>query len=260
MKISFVVPAYNEEASVGPCLVSIQEEIARTTDPATGNQVEAEVVMVNNASTDNTRAVALGVLGVRVVDEPHKGLVRARKAGFDASTGELVANIDSDTVMPKGWLATVLKEFSKNKKLVAFSGPYIYHDLNILYRGCIRLFYFFAFIVHLFNQHVLGVGAVLQGGNFVIRRDAWLKAGGYDTTIEFYGEDTDVAKRISKCGEVVWTFRLPMHTSGRRLAKEGLIFMSLKYSANYFWITFFGKPFSNTYIDVRPNAGAKPKQ
>jgi glycosyltransferase involved in cell wall biosynthesis len=250
MKISFVIPAYNEEASLGACVASIQKELERTS-------CLAEIVVVNNASTDHTKAVALGMPGVRVVDELHKGLVRARKAGFDATNGELVANIDADTVMPKGWLATVLKEFAKDNNLVALSGPYIYHDLSSFFRAQIKVFYFFTWLLHLFNHHVLGVGAILQGGNFVIRRDAWNKAGGFDTAIEFYGEDTDVAKRLSKVGHVMWTWRLPMYTSGRRLAKEGLLYMSLKYTANYFWMTFVGKPFSTSYIDVRAKRADK---
>ena len=244
MKISFVIPAYNEEAYIGACLAAIQKELAHTL-------CEAEVVVVNNASTDNTKALAQRFEGVRVVDEPHKGLVRARKAGFDATSGELVANIDADTIMPEGWLQTVLAEFAKNKKLVALSGPYFYYDLSVWRRMQIQVFYFFTGLLHVFNHHVLGTGAILQGGNFVIRRDAWERAGGFDTSIEFYGEDTDVAKRLSKEGLVVWTRRLPMYTSGRRLAKEGLVYMASKYTANYFWMTFLGRPFSKTYIDVR---------
>ena len=79
MKISFVVPAYNEQALLGRSLLAIREEIARA-----GLKLgeEAEIIVVNNASTDNTRAVALAVEGVRVVDEPRKGLVQARWSGF----------------------------------------------------------------------------------------------------------------------------------------------------------------------------------
>ena len=60
----------------------------------------------------------------------------------------------------------------------------------------------------------------MQGGNFVVRRDALQKIGGYDTNISFYGEDTDVARRLSKVGHVKFTFDLPALSSGRRLAKE----------------------------------------
>jgi cellulose synthase/poly-beta-1,6-N-acetylglucosamine synthase-like glycosyltransferase len=253
MKISFVIPAYNEEAYIGACLTSVQKELARVR--LTKSNVEAEIVVVNNASTDNTKMLAQRFARVRVIDEPHKGLVRARKAGFDATSGELVANIDADTIVPEGWLTTVLTEFAKNNNLVALSGPYRYYDLSKWRRLQVNVFYVFTWGLHVINHYVLGAGAILQGGNFVIRRDAWERAGGFDTSIEFYGEDTDVAKRLSKQGLVVWTWRLPMYTSGRRLAKEGTLRMAFTYSANYFWMTFLGRPFSKTYIDVRSERG-----
>lgn len=247
MRISFVIPAYNEEATVAQCLESLERELK-------GAPCEVEVVVVNNASTDGTKEVASSFTWVRVVDEGKKGLVHARKAGFDATVGELVANIDADTRVPAGWLTRVLREFEADPTLVALSGPYLYHDLPWHTRVLVKIFYFVGWLTHLFNHHVLGVGAMLQGGNFVIRRDAWEKVGGFDTTISFYGEDTDVARRISKVGKVKWTWSLPMYTTGRRLAAEGLFKMGIKYSLNYLNVTFRGKPMHHEYTDVRPNS------
>ncbi len=245
MKISFVVPAYNEEDRIGACLESIQTELK-------GGRYEAETIVVNNASTDKTKETALSFPGVKIVDEPKKGLVMARQAGHKAATGDLVANIDADVILPSGWLHTVMNEFQKDSQLVALSGPFIYYDLSALFRTLVKIFYFFAFLLYLFNRFVLHIGSMLQGGNFVIRRAAMDKAGGYDTTITFYGEDTDVAKRLNKVGKVKWTFRLPVYASGRRLKGEGIVVTSMRYTINYFWITFFGKPFSHVYKDVRP--------
>ena len=112
MKISFVIPAYNEEDRIGACLASIGRALA-------AGHCDAEVIVVNNASTDRTRERAGAVAGVKLVDEPEKGLVRARRAGFLASTGELVASIDADTMLRKGWLDTVLREFQRDQHLVA---------------------------------------------------------------------------------------------------------------------------------------------
>src|ERR1700692_1544059 len=123
MWLSFVVPAYNEEAYLPACLDSI---LAQTRE--LGDAVE--IIVVNNASTDRTREVALGFTGVRVVDETRKGLTFARQAGFAASTGELIANVDSDSRLTPGWVERVLAEFAAEPKLVALSGPFIYYDLT----------------------------------------------------------------------------------------------------------------------------------
>lgn len=244
MKISFVIPAYNEEQRLPKCLASVERELART-------PCDAEVIVVNNASTDRTREVANSYSWVRVVDESHKGLVRARNAGFVASTGELVANIDSDTILPEGWLATVLDEFSKDKKLAALSGPFIYYDLSVFRRALARIFYVFGYLSYLVNHYIFRAGAMLQGGNFIVRRTYLERVGGFNTSIEFYGEDTDVARRISKAGKVKWTFKLPMYASGRRLTHEGIVTTGLRYAANYFYVLVRGKPLTSTYTDIR---------
>ena len=244
-QLSFVIPAYNEEALIGACLDSVLAEIKRS-------GVDAEVVVVNNASVDRTGEIARGFAGVKVVDEPKKGLVNARHAGFENSSGPLVANIDSDTIVPEGWLTTVVRSFAADPKLVCLSGPYVYYDMAAWSRFLIRLFYILTWLIYALNHYVLRVGSVVQGGNFVFRRDAWLKAGGFDTSIAFFGEDTDVAVRLSKVGKVKWTWGLPMKTSGRRLEKEGVFKTAGTYTLNFFWVTFRGKPATVDYTDVRP--------
>ncbi len=249
MKISFVIPAYNEQKMIGKCLTSVFAEIKRAQKKYKGFQ--AEVVVVDNASTDKTREEALKFSGVTVVQESLKGLVYARRAGWVASEGALVANIDADTKVPSGWLSTVLDAFAADSRLVALSGPYYYYDIPAWKRGLVKVFYFLGWLMHLLNHHVFHKGAMLQGGNFILKRTAWDAAGGFDISISFYGEDTDVARRISEQGKVVWTWRLPMHTTGRRLEKEGLIKMSWLYTINHLSILWRGKPATQKYSDVR---------
>jgi glycosyltransferase involved in cell wall biosynthesis len=67
MRLSFVVPAYNEEAYLPDCLEAIRKQTRGLTEPA-------EIIVVNNASTDRTREVALGYPGVRVMNEMRKAI------------------------------------------------------------------------------------------------------------------------------------------------------------------------------------------
>ena len=245
MQLAFVIPAYNEQALIGKCVESVLAEVKRS-----GRQVD--VVVVNNNSTDRTREIAASYDGVRVVDELQKGLVSARDGGFRATTAELVANIDGDTIVPEGWIDTVFAEFEKDDKLVCLSGPYIYYDLGAWDQFLVAMFYVLTWLIYVINRYILRVGSVVQGGNFVFRRDAWIKAGGYNREIKFYGEDTDVAVRLSKVGNVKFTFRLPMMTSGRRLAEEGVFRTALTYTLNFFWVTYAGKPATKEHTDIRP--------
>jgi len=244
LKLSFVIPAYNEELYLGKCLDSMVREIA-------GSTRDAEIIVVNNASTDGTKAVAASYPSVVVVDEPRKGIVKARDAGFRAATGDLIANIDADNILPPGWLDKVFTAFSRNGRLVALSGPLVYYDLPWLYRLQAKTFYAFGYVTYLFNHFVLKKGGMLQGGNFVVRRSALEAIGGFDTDIDFYGEDTDIARRMQDAGRIIFTFRLPMYSSGRRLAKEGLVATGLRYAVNYMWILFFKRPFHTKSTDIR---------
>lgn len=244
IKISFVVPAYNEEACLPRTLEAIIAEIRRS-------RCAAEIIVVNNASTDQTRYTAETYPGIVVIDEPVKGLVRARSAGYHVATGELIANIDADTIITEGWIDTVLGAFASNPELVAVSGPLIYYDLPKHTRALVRAFYCGGYVCYLLNRYVLCVGSMMQGGNFVARRDALARIGGFNPNFTFYGEDTELARRLSKVGDVDFTFSLPALSSGRRLIGEGVARIGLRYAMNFFWATFLKKPFTETWLDFR---------
>ena len=92
---------------------------------------------------------------------------------------------------------------------------------------------------------------MVQGGNFIVKRSALEKIGGFDTSIEFYGEDTDVARRLNGFGDVKFTFSLPIYASGRRLYGEGVFRAGMRYAANFFWVSYFKKPLTKKYSDFR---------
>jgi glycosyltransferase involved in cell wall biosynthesis len=253
--ISFVVPAYNEQALIGGCLAAIRAEIART-------GCAAEIIVVNNDSTDRTREIASAMPGVIVVEEPERGLVQARRAGCLVARGRLVANIDADTMLPEGWLATVLREFEQTPRLVALSGPFVHYDLPKSSQFVAVVFYHIAFAVYLMMRFIFRSGSMLQGGNFVVSKAALDAAGGFNSDFRFYGEDTDLAHRLSKVGPVKFLLSLKALSSGRRFAAEGLFRVGIRYATNYLWTVLFKEPYSPTWRDFRHDAatggGARP--
>jgi len=244
MKITFAIPAYNEEKNIAKCLESVIKEIDR-------NNVEAEIIVIDNNSIDNTSVIANSFKSVKTVLEEKKGLPFARQRGYLESTGELIANIDSDTIMPNGWLKTVISEFTKNEKLVGLSGPYRYYDLKPWCNFVTKLFYFAGYGTYIFNRFIIRRGSMMQGGNFIIKKTALDKIGGFNTKLKFWGEDTDIAMRLSKVGPVKFTFKLKMLTTGRRLMEEGVVKAGLRYIINYLYVIIKGSPKDNEYKDHR---------
>ncbi len=95
----------------------------------------------------------------------------------------------------------------------------------------------------------------MQGGNFVVLKSALSAADAFNPDFSFFGEDTELARRLSKVGAVKFSFALPAFSSGRRLAAEGLFRVALQYSLNYLWTVLFKRPFTLTWLDFRHPTG-----
>ena len=92
-KISVVIPALNEEAGIGLVINQIPvEQLHRA-------GYDVEVIVVDNASTDNTAAVATAH-GAKVVFQPERGYGNAYKAGFNNATGDIIVTGDADMTYP----------------------------------------------------------------------------------------------------------------------------------------------------------------
>ncbi|HEX8994167.1 MAG TPA: glycosyltransferase family A protein [Candidatus Paceibacterota bacterium] len=236
MKITLAIPAYNEEKYIGECL----EHAAAQRD------FLHEILVIDNASTDKTAEVASRFPGVRVVREERKGLTRARARALAEATGDIIAFNDADTHMPPGWVARVAEAYEKDPKLACISGPYIYWDAGPVTSALVWLYWrVLGMPMYLFH------GFMAVGGNFAAKKQALLDIGGFDTDIEFYGEDTNIARRLSKVGRVYFTLSLPMYTSARRFHGDGLIATAWRYMVNFASEAFFKKSVTDKYTDIR---------
>ena len=241
MRLTVAIPAYNERDYLPACLEHVLVEVKRDADPGS-----IEVLVVDNASTDGTAAVAEAFPGVRVVRESVKGLTHARQRALTEARGEVLAFVDADTRMPAGWIGRVLATFDTNPGVVCVSGPYIYYGATRVERALIFLYWvFLATPVSWLTRYMV------VGGNFAARKSALQEIGGFDLNIAFYGEDTNIARRLSAAGKVRFLLRLPMPTSPRRLHEEGLWSTALKYVANFLSEVILKRPVTTAYQDVR---------
>ena len=242
LRISAVICAYNEEKLLGPALHSL---LAQT-------RVPDEIIVVNNASTDDTRGVAGRVPGVVVVDEPDKGLVKARARGFHAATGDVLLYIDADCRAPLRLVENMESRFVRCPRTVAVTGPYRFYDWDWIGVAGARLYdYTLAPLAQFLAHRVLRVGAVLYGGNFAVRRRALETIGGFDTSIEFHGEDTNLGRRLSAVGAVDLNRACYIHTSARRYKALGRGRVFRLYVRNFWWETVHHRPKDLVHDDVR---------
>jgi len=236
MRVTLIIPAYNEEKYIQGCLdsvVSLSEKFD-------------EILVVDNASTDNTAALAAAYPGVRVVHEPTKGLPAARERGRIEATGDLIAYIDADSHMPARWLPFAKRFFGTHPLAVSLSGPARYWDGNMLQTLGMRIVWW---LTAPLTYRV--VGYMILGTHFIVRREALERIGGFNKAITFYGEDTDLAKRLHAVGKVVFKMNFFVYTSARRFKKEGFLKTNFTYSLNFIWPVLFHKPFTPVHKDIR---------
>ncbi len=242
--ISFIIPALNEEALILACLSSIRREIYMTNLSG----ASAQIIVVDNGSRDRTREIVKEMAEISpfiwLCHEPVKGVVRARQRGLLCAQYDLVANIDADNELPPGWLAAALAAIAE-PGVVAASGPFHFADQALWMRVATRLFYGLGAIAHRF------IGPMLQGGNYIVRREALMRAGGYDLSYEFFGEDTVTARRMASVGKVVLVPGMWVYASSRRMTGQGRVLTTARYIMNYLWVTWFDRPFTKAYTDVR---------
>ena len=98
MKVSVIIPAYNEEKSLGQTLDAVM----------VSDYHDFEIIVSDNGSVDKTSEIARSK-GVKVVSEKRKGTLWAREAGRKAATGEILVFLDADCLPEKTWLSNILK-------------------------------------------------------------------------------------------------------------------------------------------------------
>lgn len=225
MKVSIVIPAFNEEHHIAE---SIRAALAQ-------DYPRFEVIVVDNGSTDRTMEIA-AQFPVTVISEPRKGTNYARERGRQAATGEIIANFDADCLPSPDWLSIGIARLS-DKGISAVSGPYDYYDGGPFFRTVSLALQKNVFT--LVNKLITSLhsGGTIIGGNVLIRASALEKAGGYNTAIVFYGDDTDTAQRVSRHGKIIFDGRLIVRSSARRFKAEGAFKITFLYVLYFFRIT-----------------------
>jgi glycosyltransferase involved in cell wall biosynthesis len=242
LTVSVIVCAHNEARYLAACLHSLLAQ----TRPAD------DILVVNNASTDETGSVAEHVPGVRVLNEPRKGLVVARETGRLHARGDVLVYIDADCRAPLMWLERVARRFEADPHLTALSAPYRFYDWDWYGRTLIWAYdYTLAPATQVLVKWVLGIGTVFYGGNFAVRRDALAAIGGFDTSIEFHGEDTNLGRRLLAVGKVCLIRECWLYTSARRYVAMGKGAVIRLYVRNFTSELLHHRPKDVTHVDVR---------
>ena len=158
-----------------------------------------EVVVVNDASTDDTAAIAM--LWINKVPRlsilslvESRGESHARNVGTRASRGPLVAYCDADDVVSEKWLENIVQPLSQHAMA---TGPIDLSQLNPIGRYSWRRASRIAEL-----PRWMGFLAPVVGCNMAVRRETFDLMGGFDELL-VSGQDYDFAFRVQLAGESI---------------------------------------------------------
>lgn len=234
IKFSVVIPALNEERFIARAIASLQKQ----TMPR--DQFEI-IVVIDKRTIDQTKEIAEKSGADKVFITDAQGTNPVRQYGFEKSQGEIVVFLDSDCVVPPTWLADFEKLFD-TKDYVAISGPYDYGFQGFMrWINWIYTHLFMPIIPRLLYILFRKKAGILQEGNFAVRRWALEKIGGLPP-LPFYGDGAAAAMLLSRhVGKMLFTPKLTIKSSARRLQKNGAVKQTIAYAAAYLKIYFSKK-------------------
>jgi glycosyltransferase involved in cell wall biosynthesis len=203
LRLSVVIPVRDDEELLARCLMALHRQTRRAD----------EVIVVDNASTDASAAVASSE-GARVVDCAEIGIPAAAAAGYDAATGDLILRLDADCVPPPDWAHRAEALFSRSPDLTAATGGARFVDgprplrwTAAVYLGAYRIA----------SAAALG-HRPLFGSNLVFRADAWqaVRAEVHRHDAETH-DDMDLSFHLGAIGAIGALPGAPMGISMRPL-------------------------------------------
>lgn len=217
MRISVVVPAFNEERLIAESLGHINAALSAFAR----RNWETELIVCDNNSTDRTAELARAA-GATVVFEPINQIARARNRGAEAATGDWLIFVDADTHPSVELFDDVAVQIESGRCLaggstITLEGGYRRGDL----------------VTRIWNNVSRGLKWV--AGSFIFcEAAAFRKIGGFNIEL-FASEEIDLSKRLKKLAraerkKIVILRRHPIVTSARKLrlytAREHFSFLA----------------------------------
>ena len=183
-RVSVVICAYNAERTIRECLDGV----------AALDYPDYEVIVVDDGSTDATAGLAAGS-DARLIRTPNRGLSSARNTGLTASTGSIVAYLDSDAYPDEHWLRYLAASFLDSTH-AGIGGPNVAPADGARVAQCVARAPggpVHVLVSDLEAEHI-------PGCNMAFRREALAAVGGFDARYDAAGDDVDVCWRIRARG------------------------------------------------------------
>ncbi len=187
LHVSLVIPAYNEERYLKATLDSVAKQTV----------MPAEVIVVDNNSSDGTVAIAKSYPFVKLINEKQQGVGFASHSGFLAAKNELIGRIDADTVLEPNWTEITTEYFERNEGVAAITGKCYFYDYPLR-----RAFSAYHAFFQNYAQNLIAGTTMLWASNMMVRKSVW-DAVIAKQPIQVIHEDIDMSLKLRKAGYLI---------------------------------------------------------
>jgi len=193
--ISIIVPAYNE----GKLLEGTVQSLIGMDYP------KYEIILVDDGSSDDTRAVARPLVGlyrngaveVRLVEKPNGGKSTALNAGIQVSHYDFLLNVDGDSQLSPDTLRKTIRHFV-DPRLGAIAGNVKVMNRNNIWTTLQALEYVEGLNMARSAQSIVKLVNIIPGPLGLFRKQAIVDAGWYSS--DTFAEDADITLKIIRAG------------------------------------------------------------
>jgi GT2 family glycosyltransferase len=246
MVLSVIIVNYNVKYFLEQCLHSVMKATAA---------LPAEVVVVDNASTDNSVEYLKPMFpSVQfIASEKNLGFGKANNRALERCTGKYILFLNPDTLVAEdcfdkcvAFMDAQTKACALGIRMVDGSGEFLPESKRSFPSASTAFFkliglsslfpkskFFNKYSLGYLNEHQNHVVDVLAGAFMMVRKDVLDKIGAFDEAFFMYGEDIDLSYRIQKAGFENWYFADSsiIHFKGESTKKGSLNYVKMFYHA-----------------------------
>jgi cellulose synthase/poly-beta-1,6-N-acetylglucosamine synthase-like glycosyltransferase len=193
--VSVIIPTFNGGSGLAPTIASLHRQTLRP----------VEIIVVDDGSTDETRAVAeraraLGLVDMVICHGTRCGRSAAINAAARFASGDLLLTVDADTVFEPTAVARLAGVFRDPRVGGASCNIAISNERDSLWTGLQSVEYLMSISAGRSILDVAGAIACLSGACAMYRRDTFLRQGGLDVGP---GEDLEYSLRLRRLGYLI---------------------------------------------------------
>lgn len=183
---SIVIPTFNGASRIGRCLDALVRQIASRT---------AEILVVNDGSTDNTAEIVGSYPQVRLITQANAGPAAARNRGAQEARGKIILFTDDDCVPMPNWVEEMIRPF-RDPEVIGVRGIYRTHQKQLAARF-VQIDYEDRYRIMAREPFI----DFIDTYSAAFRRDRFLEMNGYDTSFPVAcAEDVELSYRMSTRG------------------------------------------------------------